>query len=63
MQVLKIKENKNGSACIDIELNENDENKLKEICKFQKKKYNKEFIKTTLLRTIKNYIKKENKSE
>jgi len=63
MKVLKITENKDNSAAIDIELSSIDENKFKIIAKIKKQKYTKEFIEKTLLRAIKNYIKKENLSE
>ena len=63
MKILKITENKNGSATIDIELSSIDESKFKTIAKIKKQKYDNEFTKKTILRAIKNYIKKENLSE
>lgn len=63
MKILNIKENKDGSAYLEIELNKINEEQLREIAKLKKKKYNNEFINKILLETIKNYLRKENESE
>lgn len=63
MKILNIKENKDGSALFDIELSKQDEDKFKEIARLKKRKYDNEFIKRTILKALKNYVNKENKSE
>jgi len=59
MKVLKIKENKDGSATISYELNADDEYVLRALAKSKKKRYTKKFINDCILEGITNMLKEE----
>lgn len=61
MQILQIKENKNGSADIDYQLSKAEVKLFKNIAKQQEKKYTDKFVNGVMLKAIKSMINNSNK--
>jgi len=58
MEIVKIKNNKDGSALVSIILTEQEEERFKEIAKTRKKKFSKKFIETYLIEMLHKEINK-----
>lgn len=56
MNIIKIKENKDGSITIDYELNAKDIAILKKVAKDRKRRYTKKFINKFMLEALNNAI-------
>jgi hypothetical protein len=59
MEVIKIKERKDGSADVTVEMNKIEETMFRELAKKEGKKYSKKFVSDQLLDAIKTSLDKD----